>query len=50
MADDEGMTKYAVEIDKEAEKTKLAGAKKKDQSKNVPWDPEKGTEPYEKKP
>jgi hypothetical protein len=45
---DEGMDKYAVVIDpKKAAKEKTAG---KDKGKtNVPHDPDKGTEPFEKK-
>ena len=47
------MEKYAVQIDKDkVEKEKLAGAGKSpvDPNRNVPMDPERGTEPYEKRP
>ena len=45
------MDKYAVVIDPEkVEKEKRAGKGSKDGDSNVPLDPEKGTEPYEKKP
>ena len=47
------MDKYAVEIDpNKVPKEKKAGEGDKDphQETNVPLDPEKGTEPYEKRP
>ena len=47
------MEKYGVEIDKEkVEKEKRAGKgdRADDPNVNVPMDPEKGTEPYEKRP
>lgn len=48
------MEKYGVEIDKsKVEKEKRAGKGDKvldDPNTNVPLDPEKGTEPFEKKP
>ena len=47
---DEGLEKYAVEIEPEKPGEKTAGKRPKDPRKNVPHDPEKGTEPYEKKP
>lgn len=50
----ENMEKYGVEIDPEkVEKEKLAHKgmpPKPDPNTNVPLDPEKGTEPYEKEP
>jgi hypothetical protein len=46
------MEKYAVQIDPEkTEKEKVAGKDKTvtdDPNRNVPMDPEKGTEPFEK--
>jgi len=51
MADnDEGMTKYAVEVEKEKnkeEKNKTAG--EKNSKINVPWTEKDGTKPFEKK-
>ena len=47
------MEKYAVQIDPaKVEKEKVAGAGSvvDDPNTNVPLDPEKGTEPYEKEP
>jgi hypothetical protein len=47
------MEKYAVEIDQnKVPKEKKAGAGDKDPhpNSNVPLDPEKGTEPFEKRP
>ena len=46
------MDKYAVVIDPDkVEKEKKAGkGKVEGEDSNVPLDPEKGTEPYEKKP
>ena len=44
---DEGMTKYGVEVEKPKPGSKTAG--KGDPKVNVPHDPEKGTEPFEKK-
>ena len=47
------MDKYAVEIDPEkVPKEKQAGAGDRDPhpDSNVPLDPEKGTEPYERRP
>ena len=48
------MDKYAVEIDpKKVEKEKTAAAKSGKMphpDSNVPIDPEKGTEPYERRP
>lgn len=51
--DDEGIDKYAVEIDPDrVDKEKQAGkgASADDPRSNVPLDPEKGTEPFEKRP
>jgi hypothetical protein len=47
------MEKYAVEIDpKKVEKEKRASASPgtDDPNRNIPLDPEKGSEPYEKRP
>lgn len=47
------MDKYAVEIDpKKVPKEKKAGAGDKDPhpNSNIPLDPEKGSEPYERRP
>lgn len=47
------MEKYGVQIDpKKVEKEKQAGkgSRADDPNVNVPMDPEKGTEPYEKRP
>jgi len=49
----EGMEKYAVEIDKDKSIPKKDGEKtasKDNPNVNVPKDPDKGTEPFEKKP
>jgi hypothetical protein len=49
----EGMEKYSVEIDKDKIIPKKDGEKtaaKDDPNVNVPKDPDKGTEPFEKKP
>lgn len=50
-----GMEKYGVQIDKKkVEQEKTAGAGKKtspmNPNRNVPMDPEKGTEPFESEP